>query len=91
MDFITGIPSSEGEDCIFLLVDYRTKYAHFFMISSRIFASQIAEIFFQGVLCLHGFPKTIVSDRDNRFMEVFLQDLFRLVGTKLTPSTGYHP
>jgi hypothetical protein len=36
-------------------------------------------------------PKTIVSDKDSRFMSTFWQDLFRLVGTTLTPSTSYHP
>jgi hypothetical protein len=40
---------------------------------------------------LHGLPKTIVSDRDNKFMSTFWQELFRLVGTALTPSTSYHP
>jgi hypothetical protein len=40
---------------------------------------------------LHGLPKNIVSDRDNRFMSTFWQELFRFVGTALTPSTIYHP
>jgi hypothetical protein len=37
-----------------------------------------------------GYPR-IVSDRDNRFMSIFWQELFRLVGTELTPNTSYHP
>jgi hypothetical protein len=40
---------------------------------------------------LHGLPKTIVSDRDSRFMRTFWQDLFRLVCMAFTPSTIYHP
>jgi hypothetical protein len=32
-----------------------------------------------------------VSDRDSRFMSIFWQELFRLVGTELTPNTSYHP
>jgi hypothetical protein len=40
---------------------------------------------------LHGLPKTIVSDKDSRFMGGFWKELFRLVGTKLMPSTSYHP
>ena len=43
------------------------------------------------VFKLHGLPKTIVSDRDSRFMGGFWQELLLLVGTELTPSTSYHP
>jgi hypothetical protein len=32
-----------------------------------------------------------VSDRDSRFISTFWQELFHLVGTKLTPITNYHP
>ena len=48
-------------------------------------------MFFWDVFRLHGLPKTIVSDRDSRFMGRFWKELFRLVGTNLTPSTSYHP
>ena len=51
----------------------------------------MAELFFREIFRLHGLPKTIVSDRDSRFMGVFWQELFRLVGTELAPSTSYHP
>ena len=91
MDFITGLPFSQGKYCIFVAVDCLTKYTHFFAIPSKISSSQIAEIFFQGVFRLHGLPKTIVSDHDSRFMGAFWQDLFRLAGIELTPSTSYHP
>ena len=48
----------------------------------------MADIFFKEIFRLHGLPKSIVSDRDSRFMGTFWQQIFRLVGTKLTPSTG---
>lgn len=91
MEFITGLPLVQGHDCIYVVVDRLTKYAHVFVIPTRYFASQVAEIFFIEVFRLHGLPKTIVNDRDNYFMGAFWQELFRLVGTKLTPSTNYHP
>jgi hypothetical protein len=53
--------------------------------------SQIADLFFRDIFILHGLPKTIVSDRDNIFLSTFWQELFRLVGMDLTPSTSYHP
>jgi hypothetical protein len=68
-----------------------TKFTHFFAISSKYSAAQVEEMFFREVFWLHGLPKIIVSDRENRFMGGFWQELFRLVGTKLMPSTSYHP
>ena len=68
-----------------------TKFVHFFAISSDYLASQVAELFFREVFRLHGLPKTIISDRDNKFTNAFWQELFRLVGTKLATSKSYHP
>ena len=81
MEFITGLPKVQGRDCLYVVVDQLTKFAHFFAISSDYSASQVANLFFIVVFRLHGLPKTIVSDRDSKFTSDFLQELFRLVGT----------
>jgi hypothetical protein len=91
MDFITGLPRAQGKDCIFVVVDRLMKFAHFFPIATDFSVAQVAELFFREVFRLHGLPKTIISDRDSRFMSTFWQELFRLVGTALTHSTSYHP
>jgi hypothetical protein len=91
MDFITGLPKVQGGDCIYVVVDRLTKFAHFFAISSDYTTSQVAEFFFREVFRFHGLPKYIVSDRDSRFLSAFWQELFRLAGTELTPSTSCHP
>ena len=91
MDFIIGLPQVQWRDCIYVVVDRLTKFAHFFAIPTKFSAAQVVELFFRDVFRLHGLPKTIVSDRDSRFMGGFWQELFQLVGTNLTPSTSYHP
>jgi hypothetical protein len=91
MDFITGLPRTQGKDCIFVVVDRLTKFAHFFFITTDLSATQVAEFFFRDIFRLHSLPKTIVSERDNRFMITFWQELFILFSTDLTPSTIYHP
>ena len=90
MDFIIGLPKTQGKDCIFVVVDRLTKFVHFFAISMD-FTSQVAYLFFREVFMLHGLPKNIVSDRDNKFMSIFWQELFQLLGTTLNPNTSYHP
>jgi hypothetical protein len=91
MDFITGLPRVQGKDCIFVVVDRLTKFAHFFAIPTDYKAIQVAELFFREVFRLHGLPRQIVSDRDGRFINAFWQELFRLTGTELATSTSYHP
>jgi hypothetical protein len=71
MDFITGLPRAQGKDFIFMVVDRLMKFAHFFPIAIDFSVAQVAELFFREVFRLHSLPKTIISDRDNRFMSTF--------------------
>lgn len=71
MDFITSLLKTQGKDNIFVAVDRLTKYAHFFAITVTITTTQLVDIFFKEVFRLHGLPKTIVHDRDNKCMSNF--------------------
>jgi hypothetical protein len=57
MDFITGLPKTQGKDCIFVVVDRLTKFAHFFAISMDFNASQVANLFFREVFSYMGYPR----------------------------------
>lgn len=52
---------------------------------------KVAEAFLHNVVKLHGFPKSIVSDRDKVFTSSFWKQLFKLSGTTLAMSSAYHP
>jgi hypothetical protein len=43
------------------------------------------------IVCLHGVPKKIVSDRGNQFTSQFWQQLHEAFGTQLKFSSAYHP
>ncbi|XP_050387198.1 uncharacterized protein LOC126803432 [Argentina anserina] len=49
------------------------------------------KLFMEEVVRLHGLPKSIVSDRDVRFMSYFWKTLWHMMGTKLQFSSAYHP
>ena len=50
-----------------------------------------AEIYHDRIVCLHGVPKTIISDRGAQFVARFWEQLQESLGTKLIRSSAYHP
>ncbi|KAJ4811165.1 polyprotein [Rhynchospora pubera] len=91
MDFIGGLPKSEGREVILVIVDRLTKYAHFISLSHPYTASKVAQLFLENVYKLHGLPSNIVSDRDPLFTGIFWRELMVKLGVKLNFSTAYHP
>nr|GEW21989.1 retrotransposable element Tf2 [Tanacetum cinerariifolium] len=91
MDFIEGLPISNGFSVIMVVVDRLSKYAHFIPLRHLFTAATVAREFVNSIVRLHGFPSTMVSDRDKIFISSFCQPLFKLQGTVLYMSSSYHP
>jgi hypothetical protein len=67
MDFIIGLPKSEGKSVIMVIFDRLTKYAQFCALSYPFKANTIATAFMETIQKIHGIPKIIVSERDPIF------------------------
>jgi hypothetical protein len=92
MDFVVGLPHSpRGRDAIWVVVDRFTKSAHFIPMKTTNLASELVPLYMKEVIRLHGVPKSIVLDRDSKFVSKFWESLHRALGTKLSLSVAFHP
>jgi len=64
MNFVLGLPKTiMKNDSVFVVVDHFSKMTNFLSCSKTFDASKINQIYFDGMVKLHGLPKTVVSDR----------------------------
>nr|GEZ78081.1 hypothetical protein [Tanacetum cinerariifolium] len=85
MDFITNLPQYGGKATVLVVVDRLSKHCHFCPLGQNFIAPQVVEVFIRDIIKLHGFPSSIVSDRDPLFMSSFWKELFKHQAIKMTP------
>jgi hypothetical protein len=92
MDFIVGLPHTRASyDSIWVVVDRLTKATHFILVKTTYNSGVLAELYMSRIVCLHGIPNKIISDRGTQFTSHFWQQLHQALGTHLKFSSAYHP
>ncbi len=91
MDFIGPFPKSLDSNYLWVIVCRLTSQVHLVPIKMTTNALELTYEFLKNVVCLHGLPKSIVSDRDSKFTSKFWTELHHLLGVRLKMTTSFHP
>jgi hypothetical protein len=90
--FCFGIPRNQrGNDSIFVIVDRFSKMENFIPFHKTSDATYITILFFKEIVRLRGFPTSIVSNRDMKFVGHFWRNLWKKLRTTLSFSSAYYP
>jgi len=72
MDSMFSLPSTkQGNDCVFMVIDRFSKMAILTACKKNITVENTSKLFFERVWVHFRIPHTIISDRDNRFLNTF--------------------
>ena len=92
MDFVTHLPRTpQRHDAVWVIVDQLTKSAHFLAVQMTFALERFYRLYIRDIVWFHGVPVSILSDRDPRFMTHFWKSFQKVMGTRLTMSTTFHP
>ena len=94
MDFITGLPDSDGFNAICTLICRLSKERHYVPCHWGEGGTSTEEtlwILLWNVFRLHGLPLSITSDRGRQFVSILWKSLCERLGIKANLSTAFHP
>ena len=92
MDFVIRLLRTlGGNNAIWVIVDQLTKSAHFLPMKVNFSIDRLASLYVKEIVRMHGVPISIVSDKDAHFPSRFWHSLQKVLGTKLSFSTAFHP
>ncbi|GJZ66493.1 putative reverse transcriptase domain-containing protein, partial [Tanacetum coccineum] len=92
IDFVSGLPRMpSGYDTIWVIVDQLTKSNHFLPMKKTDTMKKLTQLYLKEIVCRHGVPISIISDRDSHFTSRFWRSLQKALGMNLDMSTTYHP
>ena len=94
LDFVTDLPPARGFNCVLTVIDRLTKFTRLIpctMGEDKLSAAQVAKLLFENIVRFFGVPKELVHDRDPRFTAHLWRELWRILGTKTSASTAFHP
>ena len=92
MDFVTHLPRTmQRHDAVWVIVDWLTKSAYFLAVRMTFTLERFCRLYIREIVRLHRVPVSIMSDKDPRFTTHFWKSFQKVMGTRLTMSSTFHP
>ena len=82
--------TSSGNKYVVVFMDYLTKWVEAFPTADQQ-ATTIATLLIEHIICRHGVPGELLSDRGTNFLSDIILELCSLLGIKKINTSGYHP
>eukprot|EP00975_Prorocentrum_lima_P043412 9115515-Prorocentrum_lima.AAC.1 len=90
MDFICGLPMSDGgNDRILVVMDRLSRMCHLIPCNTHLTAVQCVDLFMKEIYRLHGMPRVIITDQDPLWLSGFWKSFFDILDTKLAFGVAY--
>ena len=88
---VLQLPLTEkGNRYVVVFMDYLTKWPEAFAVPDQK-AETIARLLVEEIVCRHGIPEELLSDRGTNFLSSLLQEVCKLLEVKKINTSGYHP
>jgi transposase InsO family protein len=90
IDFIEGLPGSEGMTCLMVVTDRLSKGSIFIPLPDTK-TETVVQAFIRYVVAYHWLPDAITSDRGSQFVSLLWERLCEILKIKRRLSTAFHP
>ena len=90
VDVIQFVKSHSGNQYAIVFTDYLTKWPEVFATKDQT-ALTIARLLVEEIVCRHGVPSQLLSDRGAAFLSYLMTEICKLLGTDKLNTTVFHP
>ncbi|RDY11079.1 hypothetical protein CR513_04307, partial [Mucuna pruriens] len=90
INFIRGLPKTQGKDTIMVVIYILSKYAHFLVLGHPFIAKAVVDLFITKAIHLHTFPPSIIFYNDKIFLNHFWIKFFKQESTLLKYNSTFY-